>query len=276
MRKKDSSSSSEIDSSEETLPKKIYKQIPIPEPQLSQLFSPDDAILDDIHHDVLYKIIVIGDSGVGKTQFCNRWLHNTIEETKATINIGFGIKSYRVADLIVKVQLWDTAGQERYRSIARQYYRGSHGVILMYTINEDSTFKRIPQWIEDLSHYISDDCRLLLIGNKSDLEDERQVSTEEALQLAREKGIAFLETSAINGSNCSKAIQLLLQEIHTLEEKKTIPEIKKSSPVSKQEEKISQSPTIVIKPPRNPDPLPGVPTSARTQPVPNKRKGCCG
>jgi len=205
-----------------------------------------------------------------KTQFYNRWLYDTVEETKATINIGFGAKSYKVGDQIVKVQLWDTAGQERYRAIARQYYRGSLGVILMYTIDEDQSFVNMHNWIDDLNQYVTDDCRLLLIGNKSDLEDQRQVPTLQALNLAREKGIAFLETSAINGNNCSKAIQLILQEIHTIQQSHIQTSIKKSvSPVTTPRiPGVGNTATIVIGDDKSKNPN-------NKSPPPPKKAGCC-
>jgi len=251
-------------------PKKVISA-PAPEPTLrSNLFSPDTAVNEDLQHDVLYKVIIIGDSGVGKTQFYNRWLYDRTEETKATINIGFGAKSYKLDNLVVKVQLWDTAGQERYRALARQYYRGAQGVILMYTIADESSFENMQRWIEEVQDFTTEDCRLILIGNKSDLANQRQVSTEEAIQLAKSKKIHFLETSAEQGHNCVKAIQLILQEIHEMQQTK----------VKAKETKIEEQPLppiLTTSIPLKPDakvitlhPEPKNPVNPTTKP------GCCG
>jgi len=252
-------------------PKKVISA-PAPEPTLrSNLFSPDTAVNEDLQHDVLYKVIIIGDSGVGKTQFYNRWLYDRTEETKATINIGFGAKSYKLDNLVVKVQLWDTAGQERYRALARQYYRGAQGVILMYTIADESSFENMQRWIEEVQDFTTEDCRLILIGNKSDLADQRQVSTEEAIRLAKSKNIHFLETSAEQGHNCVKAIQLILQEIHEMQQT----EVQAKKTKSEEPPLPSLTSSIPLKPDTKvitlqPQPEPKNPVNPTTKP------GCCG
>eukprot|EP01125_Pyxidicula_operculata_P011882 TRINITY_DN388_c0_g1_i2.p1 TRINITY_DN388_c0_g1~~TRINITY_DN388_c0_g1_i2.p1 ORF type:complete len:545 (+),score=111.53 TRINITY_DN388_c0_g1_i2:264-1898(+) len=190
-------------------------QIEIPDPQLTKLFSAENVISREVEHQILYKVIVLGDSGVGKTQFFNRWLKGSVEEeTKATVNISFDTKAYNCDGKVVRVQLWDTAGQERYRAVARQYYRGSHGVVLMYSIVERDSFEHLHSWLKELQDFITEETQIILIGNQCDRNLERTVSTEEGLLLAKENKLAFLETCAIDGNNCSKAMQWLLQDVH--------------------------------------------------------------
>jgi len=100
--------------------------------------------------------------------------------------------------------------------MAKQYYRGAHGVIIMYSITESSSFESVENWLNELEVYITEDTRMLLIGNKLDLSDKREVPRGDAISLSKEKKIAFLETSALEGENCTKAIQIILQEIHEL------------------------------------------------------------
>jgi len=233
----------------------------------SNLFGLDSVIGgDDLNENSLYKVIIIGDSGVGKTQFYNRWFYNKAEPTKATVNFGFGIKSYRVNSQIVKVQLWDTAGQERYRALARQYYRGAHGVILMYTITDEDSFTNIGRWIQEVRNFTTEECCLLLIGNKKDLERERQVSTQEALQLAKSNSMFFLETSAEEGYNCMKAIQLILQEIHEQQSQR-----KQSKTIVSDKDTETPSSLPIHSQPIKPIILEPIPNP---EPVPSKR--CCG
>eukprot|EP01123_Difflugia_compressa_P009206 TRINITY_DN2982_c0_g2_i1.p1 TRINITY_DN2982_c0_g2~~TRINITY_DN2982_c0_g2_i1.p1 ORF type:complete len:436 (-),score=108.53 TRINITY_DN2982_c0_g2_i1:13-1320(-) len=197
----------------------------------SNWFSPDSVVVgDDVQHDELYKVIIIGDSGVGKSQFFNRWIFDTTKETKITVNIDCRAKSYQVEGKIIKIQVWDTAGQERYRALARQYYRGSHGVILMYSIVDETSFKNVQRWITDVQECTSEDCRLLLIGNKIDLDYERKVTIDEAVRLATQYNFDFLETSAQQGHNCYKAIQVILQEIHQYHQSQLKPSLNASQP----------------------------------------------
>jgi len=194
----------------------------LPEPQLSPLFSPETALSGDVESDYLYKLIVIGDSAVGKTNIFGRWLTGKFfEDTTATINIEFAAKAYQVNDKVVKIQIWDTAGQERYRALTRQYYRGAQGAALVYDITNKASFDHITKWLEDLRE-CSDNPQisLLLIGNKTDLERLREISTQDGLSLAKLEQTNFIEMSAKNGENAIKAMQLILQDIHLVEQAK--------------------------------------------------------
>lgn len=178
-------------------------------------------------------VIIIGDSGVGKTNLLGRWIKNEFAFTSvATINVDWSSKCFRVKDKLIQITFCDTAGQERYRSLTRQYFRNAHGVVLVYDITDRSTFRHIDIWIDEVRSAASEfDPVLLMIGNKSDLVDKRSVSLEEAQRRAEQENMFFLETSARQGYNCAKSMQLLLQHIHhKFEKSKAPPEVKTEKP----------------------------------------------
>jgi len=162
----------------------------------------------------MYKVIIIGNSGVGKSSVMGRWTRDEFAlNIPSTIHVELSAKTFDCKDKVVKVQFWDTAGQERFNSITRQYYRGAHGAVLVYDITQRNTFEAIPRWLKDLREANSD-AEILLVGNKSDLEQFREVPTDEALEYSKTEKISFLETSAMSGDNCIIAMQLILQDIH--------------------------------------------------------------
>jgi len=204
----------------------------IPEPKVSKLFSSEMEVSDkNATPDLIYKLIILGDSGVGKTQYTSQWLTGSPIETKATISLSLASKAFQINGKVVKVQFWDTAGQEQFRSLTRQYYRGSMGVILMYSVIDRESFDSIPKWLDDLYSNIDDDTKVILVGNKSDQEDQRQVSKEEGYNLAQEKGLPFLETSSYTGKNSQKSMQLILQLVHEIQSKKPQPVKEVAPPV---------------------------------------------
>lgn len=167
--------------------------------------------------DYTYKIIIIGDSGVGKSNIINRWMGGIFShDLPPTIQCAYSSKTFHVGDAFVDVQLWDTAGQERYVSLTRSFYRGAHGVVLVYDLCNRTSFTALTKWIDTVSIEIEVlDTHFIVIGNKSDYADQhREVSVEEGLNFAKSQRMFFLETSALDGSNCNKALQILLQEIH--------------------------------------------------------------
>ena len=167
------------------------------------------------NYDVLFKIILIGDSSVGKTNILSRFIRNEFDEnSKSTIGVEFGTKNFNLNDKIIKAQIWDTAGQERYRSITSVYYKGAQGCLLVYDITKKPTFENIDKWISDLKNSGDENLSIILIGNKCDLENERKVTKEEAKEKAQFYKLAFIETSALNGTNIEKAFELLLNDIY--------------------------------------------------------------
>ena len=130
--------------------------------------------------------------------------------TRYTIGIDYGTDSAR----IVKAQIWDTAGQERYRSVTKAYYKGAKGALLVYDITRRNTFDNVDNWLIDLKTNGDKDILIILIGNKSDLVENREVSVEDAKSKAEQYGIAFLETSAKNGDNINKAFNELIEQVY--------------------------------------------------------------
>ena len=165
--------------------------------------------------DMIFKIILVGDSSVGKTNILSRYLNNTFEETtKPTVGVEFNSKTYKIQDNIVKAQIWDTAGQERYRSITSAYYKGAKGCLLIYDITRKKTFESIDRWISQFKETADKDLFIILVGNKCDLADVRRVSKEEAEKKAKFYNMAFIETSALNGTNVEKAFETLINEVY--------------------------------------------------------------
>ena len=165
-------------------------------------------------YDMIFKIVLIGDSSVGKTNILSKYLNNEFDpDSKATVGVEFGTKNFKIENNIVKVQIWDTAWQERYRSITNAYYKGAKGSLLVYDITNKSSFENLDKWLSDLRTNGDDKISLILVGNKTDLEADRVVSLEEGKQKAEFHKMAFIETSALNGDNIEKAFNELISDM---------------------------------------------------------------
>ena len=165
-------------------------------------------------YDMMFKILLLGDSGVGKSSLLLRYTKNQFSaDMRATIGVEFGVKFIKIDDLQLKVQIWDTAGMERYRAMTSAYYKGAKGVIIVYDVCRKKSFENIDKWIDDFKSKADEDSIILVIGNKSDLKDRREVDIEEAKLKAEKNKMAFMETSAKNNDNVHKAFIQLFQEI---------------------------------------------------------------
>ena len=174
-------------------------------------------------YDYLIKIVIVGDSGVGKTNLLSRFSVNKFEEnTRNTIGVDFTAVDLKISEKSVKAQFWDTAGQEKYRSIASAYYKNAQGVIMVYDMTRRDTFEHIENWWEELKEQGDPNINMILVGNKADLLEERVVTTEEAADLAKMKDIFFMEVSAkTNFDDCvKKAFTTLLEQIVEKQEMK--------------------------------------------------------
>ena len=166
-------------------------------------------------YDFLFKMILIGDSSVGKSNILLKYLKNEFDQSsKATVGVEFGTKTVEMNDKKIKIQIWDTAGQERYRSITSAYYKGAKGAFIVYDITRRNTFDNIDKWISDLKTNGDNNISIMLIGNKSDLNDKREVETNEGIKKSEETKIAFMETSALSGENIIKAFNELIEQIY--------------------------------------------------------------
>jgi len=166
-------------------------------------------------YDYLYKVVLIGDSGVGKSNLLSRFTLNEFNlETKSTIGVEFATRSICTEGKTIKAQIWDTAGQERYRAITSAYYRGAVGALLVYDIAKYSTFKNVERWLTELRENADKHIVIMLVGNKSDLRHLREVPTDEAKSFAEKHGLSFIETSALDSTNVELAFQNILTEIY--------------------------------------------------------------
>ena len=165
-------------------------------------------------YDLLFKLILIGDSCVGKSNILLKYLKNEFDpNSRATVGVEFGTKNIVINEKKIKIQIWDTAGEERYRSITSAYYKGAKGAFIVYDITRKSTFVNIDKWISDLKLNGDQNICIIILGNKSDLDDKREVSTEDGIKKSEMFKTAFLETSALNGSNIDKAFDELIEQI---------------------------------------------------------------
>jgi Ras-related protein Rab-1A len=170
--------------------------------------------MDQNEYDYVFKILIIGDSGTGKSSILLRFTDNQYDESYiSTIGVDFRIRTmeFEVGGVskIVKFQIWDTAGQERFRSIVASYYRGCVGIFICYDITDPESFAHVPNWITDAEKYGSVSKQLFLIGNKCDLEHMRKVSRTTAQDFADQNNMLYIETSAKKNINVDDAFKIL-------------------------------------------------------------------
>lgn len=197
------------------------------------------------HSDYLFKLLLIGDSGVGKSCLLLRFADDTYTESYiSTIGVDFKIRTIELDGKTIKLQIWDTAGQERFRTITSSYYRGAHGIIVVYDVTDNESFNNVKQWLHEIDRYACENVNKLLVGNKSDLTAKRVVSTEQGKEFAENLGIEFLETSAKTSTNVEQAFLTMASQIKAR---------MKTQPSAGQPNKVSLN---------------------RTKPV-NEKSGCC-
>ncbi|VDK43702.1 unnamed protein product [Anisakis simplex] len=165
-------------------------------------------------YDLLFKLLLIGDSGVGKTCILYRFSDDAFNTTFiSTIGIDFKIKTIELKGKKIKLQIWDTAGQERFHTITTSYYRGAMGIMLVYDITNAKSFDNIAKWLRNIDEHASEDVEKMLLGNKCDMADRRVVSRERGEKIANDHGIRFLETSAKANIQIDKAFYDLAEAI---------------------------------------------------------------
>ncbi|KAI6225082.1 Multiple C2 and transmembrane domain-containing protein 2 [Aphelenchoides fujianensis] len=172
--------------------------------------TPDRLVLDlDVQRPLEEEIVLIGDSGVGKSNLLSRFTRNEFNiDSKSTIGVEFATRSVLVEGKTIKAQIWDTAGQERYRAITSAYYRGAVGALLVYDIAKHVTYENVERWLRELRDHADQNIVIMLVGNKSDLRHLRAVPTEEAADYAKRNQLSFIETSALNSSNVDSAFTI--------------------------------------------------------------------
>nr|AAX20384.1 small GTPase [Gracilariopsis lemaneiformis]AAY41883.1 small GTPase Rab11 [Gracilariopsis lemaneiformis] len=173
--------------------------------------------------DYLFKVVLIGDAGVGKSNLLSRFTRNEFSlESKSTIGVEFATRSIQCEGKIIKAQIWDTAGQERYRAITSAYYRGAVGALLVYDITKKDSFDNVQRWLKELKDHADANIVIMLVGNKSDLQHLKAVTTDDASAFAESNGLSFIETSALDNSNVEEAFRSILSEIYRLGSKKAL------------------------------------------------------
>ena len=174
-------------------------------------------------YDYLFKVVVIGDSGVGKSNLLSRFTRNEFNlESKSTIGVEFATRTVSMEGKTIKAQIWDTAGQERYRAITSAYYRGAVGALLVYDISKKLTFENVERWLKELRTHADPSIVVMLVGNKCDLKHLQAVLTDDAKSFAEQNNLAFIETSALDATNVDLAFETILIEIYRIVTRKTL------------------------------------------------------
>ncbi|XP_010788339.1 ras-related protein Rab-19-like [Notothenia coriiceps] len=215
----------------------------------------------DESFDFLFKIILIGDSNVGKTCLVQNFKSGIFSERQQnTIGVDFTVRTVDIEGKKVKMQVWDTAGQERFRTITQSYYRSAHGAIIAYDITRQGTFDSVTHWIKEVEIYGANNVVLVLIGNKCDLEKERQVQFEQACNLSKEKEIlAALETSAKESQNVEEAFIMMARELLS----------RNGLNVQQEDSERNNTPRVLLR--SNSRPINGLMTAH----TPPEKKTCC-
>lgn len=173
-------------------------------------------------YDYLFKILLIGDSGVGKTSILLRFTDDSYSESfLSTIGVDFKIKTFEYHNKMIKLQIWDTAGQERFRTITSSYYRGAHGIIVVFDLTDPESYENIKQWLHEITRYANENVCKMLVGNKSDLYEKRMVFSGK--EFAESKNIQYIETSA---KNCDNIDELFYQITNQIKSKMTFQRLK--------------------------------------------------
>lgn len=165
-------------------------------------------------YDYLFKLLLIGDSGVGKSCLLLRFADNSYTDSYiSTIGVDFKIRTVDIDGKTIKLQIWDTAGQERFRTITSSYYRGSHGIIVVYDVTDMDSFNNVKQWFQEIDRYATEGVTKLLVGNKSDLTAKKVVEYNTAKEFADSMGIQFIEASAKDSTNVEQAFVAMARQI---------------------------------------------------------------
>lgn len=168
----------------------------------------------DEQYDYIWKVVLVGDSGVGKTNLLSRFTKNEFNsESKSTIGVEFATRHITIKGKTIRAQIWDTAGQERYRAITAVYYRGAVGALVVYDITKMETFENLNKWLTELAEHADSAARVMIVGNKTDLRHLRAVTQEEGRALAEKHKFCFIETSALDATNVGEAFNNLLVDI---------------------------------------------------------------
>jgi len=171
-----------------------------------------------MNDDSVYKVLILGDSSVGKTCFLLKYTDKVFNEVyMSTIGLDYRLKTLTLKNgKKVKLQIWDTAGQDRFRTITKNYYKGANGIILIYDVTSTETYENVENWISQIKEEASPNVVIYLVGNKVDMEDKRKVSTEEGQKIADENNLPFIETSAKSDININETFDNLVEKMDSV------------------------------------------------------------
>lgn len=215
---------------------------------------------DEQSQDYLFKIVLIGDSAVGKSNLLARFARDEFyPNSKSTIGVEFQTQKMDIDGKEIKAQIWDTAGQERFRAVTSAYYRGAVGALVVYDISRRQTFESIARWLNELHTHSDMNVVTILVGNKTDLKDAREVTTAEGKALAEAQGLFFMETSALDSSNVKAAFQTVVKEIYDILSRKVF----QSQEVKKNESSLGSGRAVILQ------------DDSNDGSDSNKKAGCC-
>ena len=187
----------------------------------------------DQDYEFIFKVLLLGNSNVGKSSLFLRFVDDVWNDTFVpTIGVDFKIKTFEIDSKKIKMQIWDTAGQERFKNIISSYYRGAHGILLLYDVTDKESFKNISNWLIEIEKNASKNILRILIGNKCDLEDKRVITRAQGKEFADTYGLKFIETSAKKNLNVSEAFETLGRELMNAGAEKKIEKQKENKKIS--------------------------------------------
>ena len=192
--------------------------------------NPNSANQD---YEFIFKVLLLGNSNVGKSSLFLRFVDDIWNDTFVpTIGVDFKIKTFEIDSKKIKMQIWDTAGQERFKNIIASYYRGAHGILLLYDVTDKDSFKNLSNWLIEIEKNASKNVLRVLIGNKCDLEEKRVISLNQGKEFADTYGLKFIETSAKKNLNVTEAFETLGRELMAASSEKKIVQQKQNKKIS--------------------------------------------